>query len=81
MSALKNNKINTLVRALRNKGIVEFKHNRFFYEIFKSTDTGFVVSLYSSDDKNDEGEYIEANLADGGLCSSTNEVDAIKFML
>ncbi len=81
MSALKNNKINSLARVLRNESNVEFKHNGFFYEIFKSADTGFVVNLYSSDSRDDNGEFIEAHLVDGGLCSSVNERDAINFML
>lgn len=81
MSALENKKINSLARILRNESNVEFKHNGFFYEIFKSADTGFVVNLYSSDDKDDEDEFVEANLVDGGLYNGTSEVDAIKFML
>jgi len=80
MSALLHNKINRLARVLREKSSVEFKHNSFYYEVFKSADSGYIVNLYSSDEKDDEGQYIEANLIDGGLCSG-NERDAIEFML
>ena len=80
MTALANNKINTLARVLKNESSVEFKHNKLYYEVFESADSGNVVNLYSSNEK-DDGEYIEANLVDGGLCDSTNERDAIEFML
>ena len=80
MSALKNNKINSLARVLKNEGNVEFKHNGFFYEIFKSANTGFVINLYSSNDKDDEGELIESNMIDGGLCHG-NAKDAVIFMI
>ncbi len=81
MTALQKNNINSLARVLRNESAVQFKHNGFFYEIFESADTGFVVNLYSNDEKDDEGEFVEVNLVDGGLCSSTSEIDAIMFML
>jgi len=80
MTALAKNKINTLVRVLKIENSVEFKHNGFYYEVFESADSGYVVNLYSSDEK-DDGAYIESNLVDGGLCDSTNERDAIEFML
>lgn len=71
MAALQNNKINTLARLLKTKTVVEFKHNGFYYEVFQSSDSGYVVNLYSSDERDDEGEYIESNLVDGGLCSGS----------
>jgi len=80
MSALLNNKINSLVRVLKSESSVEFKHNGFYYEVFSSADSGYIVNVYSSDEKDDESQYIEANLVDGGLCSG-NERDAIEFML
>jgi len=80
MSALKNNKINTLARVLRNESSVEFKYNGFFYEIFESANTGFIVNLYSRDDKDDDGEFIETYLVDGGFCTGS-AIDAIYFML
>jgi len=80
MSALLNNKINTLARLLKSESSVEFKHNGFYYEVFESADSGYIVNLYSSDEKDDDEQYIESNLVDGGLCSG-NERDAIEFML
>jgi len=80
MSALLNNKINTLARLLKSENSVEFKHNGFYYEVFESADSGYIVNLYSSDEKDDDEQYVEANLVDGGLCSG-KERDAIEFML
>ena len=80
MSALLHNKINRLARVLRENSSVEFKHNGFYYEVFESADSGYIVNLYSSDEKDDNKQYIEANLVDGGLYSGS-ERDAIEFML
>ena len=59
---------------------VEFAYNNLYYEVFESADSGYVVNLYSSNEKDDEGEFIEVNLVDGGLCSGSAR-DAIEFML
>jgi len=80
MSALLNNKINTLARLLKNKSSVEFKHNGFYYEVFESAESGYIVNVYSSDEKDEYEQYLESNLIDGGLCSGS-ERDAIEFML
>jgi len=58
---------------------VEFAHNSLYYEVFKSADSGYVVNVYSSNEKDDEGEFIEINLVDGGLCTG-NARDTIEFM-
>ena len=59
---------------------VEFTYNNLYYEIFTSVESGYVVNLYSSNEKGDEGEFIEANLVNGGLCTGSVR-DAIEFML
>ena len=59
---------------------VEFKYNNLFYEIFESCDTGYMVNLYSSNEKDEDGEYLEENLVDGGLCSGSAS-DAVWFMV
>ena len=59
---------------------VEFTYSSLYYEVFKGADSGYVVNLYSSNEKDDEGEFIEINLVDGGLCTG-NTRDAIEFML
>ena len=66
---------------LETRNIVEFKHNGLFYEIFLSADSGFIVNLYTSDERDEDEELIEANMIDGGLCSSGSARDAIEFML
>ncbi|MGK0469106.1 hypothetical protein [Clostridium sp.] len=72
--------INTLASALENDDTVEFKYKSSYYEIFESANGGFVVNVYSSNDKDEDDEYIEANLLDGGTCIGTAR-DAIGFML
>jgi len=72
MTTLQKNRINTLSRVLKNEESVEFKHNGFFYEVFESADSGYIVNICSSDEKD--------NLVDGGLCTGSAR-DAISFML
>ena len=59
---------------------VEFKYNNLYYEIFLSADSGYVVNLYSSNEKDEYGEYKDEFNVDGGLCSGSAK-DAIEFML
>ena len=80
MSVLVNNKINRLARLLRNKSSVEFKHDGLFYEIFESADSGYIVNVYSSDERDEYREYLEEHNFDGGLCSGSAR-DAVEFML
>ena len=80
MTALIKNKVNTLSRLLKSERSVAFKHNNLYYQVCEAANTGYVVNVYSSNERDDEQEYIEANLIDGGLCTG-NERDAIAFML
>jgi len=80
MSALLNNKINTLSRLLKSESRVEFKYNGFYYEVFKSADSGYIVNVYSSDERDEFNGYLDANVIDGGLCTGSAR-DAIEFML
>lgn len=72
--------INTLSQILFIYKKVEFKHNNLFYEIFDSSNGGYVINVYSSDKKDEDGYYLEENIVDGGLCTG-NVTDAIEFML
>ena len=72
--------ISKLSEILEKEKSVEFKYNNLFYEIFESCDTGYIVNLYSSNEKYEDGEYLEENLVDGGLCSGSAS-DAIWFMV
>ena len=80
MSALKNNKINTLARVLREDDRVRFKYNSLFYEVFKSAECGYVVNVYSNDERDDEDSYLQKHNVDGGLCTGSAR-EAIAFML
>ena len=72
--------ITALSKFLELNQNVEFTYNNLYYEVFESADSGYVVNLYSSDEKDEDEQYIEANLVDGGLCSGRAK-DAIEFML
>ena len=74
------NNISKLADILEKDKSVEFKYNNLFYEIFESCDTGYIVNLYSSDEKDEDGEYLEINNIDGGLCSGRAS-DAVWFMV
>ena len=73
-------KITKLTKILKQNKEVEFIHNGFYYEIFASADSGYVVNLYSSNERDEYGSYLDAYLIDGGLCTGSAE-DAIGFML
>lgn len=73
--------ITTLSKILEVEQYVEFTFNNLYYEVFVSADSGYVVNIYSSDEKDEDEQYLEQNLLDGGLCSSENSKDAIEFML
>ena len=72
--------ISKLSEILEKEKSVEFKYNNLFYEIFESCDTGYIVNLYSSDEKDKNDECLEENLVDGGLCSGRAS-DAVWFMV
>lgn len=72
--------ISTLSQILFIYKRVEFKHKNLVYEIFDSSCTGYVINIYSSDQKDEDGYYLEENIVDGGLCTG-NVTDAIEFML
>ena len=69
-----------LANILENKQNVKFEYNDLFYEIFESCDSGYIINLYSSNEKDEDGEYLEENNVDGGLCNGAVS-DAILFML
>ena len=69
-----------LSEILEKEKSVEFKYNNLFYEIYESCDTGYIVNLYSSNEKDEDDEYLEENLVDGGLCSGSAS-DTVWFMV
>ena len=80
IAIMNKNNISKLSDILEKEKSVEFKYNNLFYEIYESCDTGYIVNLYSSNEKDEDDEYLEENLVDGGLCSG-NASDAIWFMV
>ena len=74
------NNISKLANILEKEKSVEFKYNNLFYEIFESCDTRYIVNLYSSNEKDKKGQYLEENIVDGGLCTGSAS-DAVWFMV
>ena len=72
--------ISKLSDILEKEKSVEFKYNNLFYQIDESSYGGYVVNLYSSDEKDEDDEYLEENLVDGGLYSGSAN-DAVWFMV
>ena len=73
-------KITKLAKTLTKNKEVVFVHNGFFYEVFESTDSGYVVNLYSCNNRDEYGGYLDEYLIDGGHCTGSTE-NAIGFML
>ena len=72
--------ISTLSKILFIYQKVEFKYNNLYYEIFDSTNSGYVINVYSSNQTDEDGYYLEENIVDGGLCTGDTR-DAVEFML
>ena len=74
-------KFKKLEAALENGESIEFKYNGLFYEIFESVSSeGYIINVYSNDEKDENDEYLYSHEVDAGLCSGSAE-DAILFML
>ena len=72
--------IETLSKLLDLGETVEFTYNELHYEIFESADSGYIVNVYTSDEKDEYDCYLEKYNIDGGLCSGSVK-DAIEFMM
>jgi len=72
--------VSTLSKILDLYQRVEFKYNNSYYEVFDAADGGYMINLYSTDEKDEDGYFLEENVIDGGLCTGTSK-DAIEFML
>ena len=79
-SEYKNIAINTLSKLLDSGNTIEFKYNNLYYEIFESSESGYIVNVYTSDEKDEYGCYLDKHNIDGGLCSGSAK-NAIEFML
>lgn len=76
---MKEEEILQLSYVLKKIGKIEFEHNNLFYEIFESTESGYVINIYSSNEKDEDDEYLFENI-DGGQFDGSAK-DAIEFML
>ena len=72
--------ISTLAKILEHHDAVEFIYNTLHYEIFKSSEEGYIINVYSSNTKNTQSKYLEENNIDGGVCTGSAK-DAVEFML
>lgn len=77
---MKKERLLHLTSTLKEMGRIEFKYKNLFYEIFESTEEGYVINIYFSNNKDEDDEYLEKNLFDGGIYIGSPK-DAIKFML
>lgn len=74
-------RIKSFVKILEDNKTVNFSYNEYYFEIFESvTDSGYVVNVYSSDEKDEDEDYLDKHLVDGGICTGS-ALDAIHFML
>ena len=80
IAIMNKNNISKLADILKKDTYVEFAYNNLFYEIFESTNGGYMVNLYSSNEKDEDGCFLEENIVDGGLCIGLAR-NAVCFML
>lgn len=73
-------KIKELADILKTNKSLEFQYRDLHYQIFESSELGYCVNVYSSNEKDENGDYIDCNLIDGGLCTGSAK-DAIEFLL
>ena len=72
--------INTLSKLLDMGETVEFTYNELYYELFESSESGYIVNVYSSDEKDEYGCYLDKHNIDGGLCTGSAK-NAVEFMM
>lgn len=73
-------KIEELANILKTNRFIDFQYQSLFYQIFESSELGYVVNIYSSNEKDENGDLLDSNLIDGGLCTGSAK-DAIEFLL
>lgn len=73
-------KTDELSDILKTNKSVEFKYKDLHYQIFENFEYGYVVNVYSSNEKDEDNNYLDSNMIDGGLCTGSAK-DAIGFMI
>jgi hypothetical protein len=77
-----NNELNIkeLADILKTNKSLEFQYKNLHYQIFESSELGYCVNVYSSNDKDENGDYLDSNLVDGGICTGSAK-NAVEFLL
>ena len=77
-----NNKLNIkeLADILKTNKSLEFQYKNLHYQIFESSELGYCVNVYLSNDKDENGDYLDSNLVDGGVCTGSAK-NAVEFLL
>ncbi|MDB2405369.1 hypothetical protein N9W00_00345 [Arcobacteraceae bacterium] len=73
-------KVKELANILNSNKSLEFQYKGFYYQIFESSEIGYVVNMYSLNEKDEDDDYLDCNLIDGGLCTGSAK-DAVEFLL
>jgi hypothetical protein len=73
-------KLKELADILRCNRYLEFEYENLYYQISESAEIGYVINVYSSKEKDDNGDYLDYYLIDGGLCTGSAK-DAIEFFV
>ena len=80
IAIMNKNNISKLADILKKDTYVEFAYNNLFYEIFESTNGGYMVNLYSSNERDEDGCFLDENIVEGGRCTGSSS-DAVWFMV
>lgn len=72
--------IKELADILKTNKSLEYQYKNLYYQIFESSELGYCVNVYSSNKKDENGDYLDSNLIDGGVCTGSAK-DAIEFLL
>lgn len=80
MKKYKKDNLNILADSLKTNESLEFQYNDLFYQVFESEDLGYIINVYTSNEKDENGDFLDSNMIDGGICTG-NAKDAIEFLL
>lgn len=72
--------IKELADILKTNKSLEFQYKNRYYQIFESCELGYCVNVYSTNQKDENGDYLDSNLIDGGVCTGSAK-DAVEFLL
>lgn len=72
--------IKELADILKTNKSLEFQYKNLYYQIFESSELGYCVNVYSTNQKDENGDYLDCNLVDGGVCTGSAK-DAIGFLI